>query len=164
MSETHPQPTPVDLQAAAQAVQAGQSLAEHLGLSDQPARLLYAVAVGHYEAGRYTQAIPCLLQATALNARMPEAWTLLGNSLMREGKFPEALEAWLLALHLDPSFAAAHQVTRTAVALKDATSAAVGIMAMFKHAKTAEQQATSAQMGQAVQALGGPGTAPATPR
>lgn len=164
MSDTNPQAAEVDLEAAAQALSAGKSLAEHLGLSEQPARLLYAVAVGHYEAGRYTEAIPCLLQAAGLNARMPEVWTLLGNSMMREGKFTEALEAWLLALHLQPSFGTAHQVTRIAVALKDATSAAVGNMAMFKHATTAEQQATCAELGKAVQALGGAGAAPTAPR
>ena len=166
MSETNPQATPVDLDAASKALSGGQSLATHLGLSDQPVRLLYAVAVGHYEAGRYAQAIPCLLQAAALNARLPEVWSLLGNSMMREGKFAEALEAWLLSLHLQPSFAAALQVTRTAVALKDTTSAAVGIMAMFKHATTAEQQATSAEWSRAVQALGveGAGAAPTAPR
>ena len=162
MSETNPQATPVDLDAASKALSGGQSLAAHLGLSEQPARLLYAVAVGHYEAGRYAQAIPCLLQATALNARLPEVWTLLGNSLMREGRFSEALEAWSLALHLEPSFAAAQQVTRTAVALKDASSAAVGLMAMFKHATTAEQQAASAEWAQAAQALAG--AAPAASR
>lgn len=160
MIDTDLPATPVDLEAAAQAVRGGQSLAEHLGMSEEPARLLYAVAVGHYEAGRHAQAIACLLQATALNARVPDAWALLGNSLMREGEFAQALEAWLMALHLQPTFAVAHQVTRTAVALKDRASAAVGIMAMFKHANTAAQQAASAEMGQAVQTLAAIDAAP----
>jgi len=164
MSETNPQATPVDLQAAAQAVQTGRSLDEHFGLSGESARLLYAVAVGHYEAGRYAQAVACLLQAAALNARVPDVWSLLGNSLVREGQFAQALEAWLMSLHLQPSFAAAHQITRTAVALKDRASAAVGIMAMFKHASTAEQRAASAEMVKTVETLGLSAAAPAQPR
>ena len=164
MSETNPQATPVDLKAAAQALRAGQSLVGYLNLSDQPARLLYGVAVGHYEGGRYAQAIPCLVQATALNARMPEAWALLGNSLMREGKFPEALEAWCLALHLQPSFSAAQQVVRTALALKDCPAAGIGVMAMFKHAITPEHYAASIELGRAAQALGAEASTPTAPR
>lgn len=146
-------PTPLDVDAALQAVKAGRSLAEHMGLSDQPARLLYTAAVGHYESGQHAQAIHTLVQVTALDARMPDAWALMGNCLMREGRFAEALEAWTLALHLKPSFAAAHQVARTALALKDPATGAIGWVAMAKHASTDEQRATCGELGAALKAL-----------
>lgn len=155
--------TPVDMEAAAKAVLAGKSLAGHLGLSDQMAHALYAEAVGHHEAGRHAQALECLRQVVGLDAHSADAWALMGNTLMREGQFAQALEAWCLALHLNPSFAAAQQVARTALALKDAPSASLGIIAMFKHATTAEQHAAGIQLGQALQALSAEGAAPAAP-
>jgi tetratricopeptide (TPR) repeat protein len=145
--------TPVDFDAATAAVKSGQSLAEHLGLTKRTSGALYAAAVGHHEAGRYAQAIECLMQVTVLDARMPDAWALMGNSLMREGKFPEALEAWCLALHLNPSFASAHQVTRTAIALKDPPNAAIGLVAMFKHAETPEQRTICSELGSRLRVL-----------
>lgn len=152
---------PVDMEAAAKAVKGGRSLVEHLGMSDQMPRVLYAAAVGHHEAGRYAESIQCLIQATALDARMPDAWALLGNSLMREGRFAEALEAWSLALHLKPGFSAACQVTRTALAIKDAEAASIGFIAMLKHAKTAEQRDTCLELGAAMKNLNAAATAAA---
>ena len=150
-------PTPLDMEAALQAVKAGRSLAEHMGLSDQPARLLYTAAVGYYESGQHAQAIRTLVQVTALEARLPDAWALMGNCLVREGRFAEALEAWTLALHLKPGFAAAHQVARTALALKDPATGAIGWVAMLKHAETDAQRATCNELGAALKALPAPG-------
>jgi tetratricopeptide (TPR) repeat protein len=147
------EPTPVDMQAATQAVLAGQSLTEHLGLPEEVNSVLYAAAVSHYEAGQYPQAISMLMKLTPLAPRMPDAWALLGNCMMKEGRFPEALEAWSLALHLKPSYAAAHQVARTALALKDKVTAAVGLMAMHKHGTTPEHQAAYLELGKAMLSL-----------
>ena len=49
----------------------------------------------------------------------------------------EALEAWSLALHLKPGFSAACQVTRTALAIKDAEAASIGFIAMLKKLRSA---------------------------
>lgn len=142
--------TPVDMKAATQAVLDGQSLADHLGLPEGVTRVLYAGAVGHYEGGRYPEAIQLLMKLAPLDPRMPDAWALLGNCMMKEGRFPEALEAWSLALHLKPSYAAAHQVVRTALALKDKVAAAVGLMAMRKHGTSPEQRAAYLELCQAL--------------
>jgi tetratricopeptide (TPR) repeat protein len=145
--------TPVDMKAATQAVLAGQSLADHLGLPQDLTRVLYAAAVGHYEAERYPQAIQTLMQLTPLDARMPDAWALMGNCMMKEGRFPEALEAWSVALHLNPSYSAALQVARTALALQDRVTAAVALMAMRKHGTTPEHRAAFLEVGEALMAL-----------
>jgi tetratricopeptide (TPR) repeat protein len=155
------EPTPVDIKAVTEAVKGGQSLAEHFGLSPATGRALYTAAAGHYEAGRYAEAVDCLIKVTALDARMPDAWALLGNSLMRDGKFAEALEAWSLELHLRPSFASAHLVTRTSLALKDPASAAIGLIAMLKHMKTAEHGDAFVELGRAFQQLTSGGGSPA---
>ena len=42
------QATPVEMQAATQALLAGQSLTEHLGLPEEVNSVLYAGAVSHY--------------------------------------------------------------------------------------------------------------------
>jgi len=115
--------------------------------------LLYATAVGHYEAGRYPQSILVLTQLTPLDSRNPDAWALLGNCMLREGRFAEALEAWSLSLHLKPSYPTALQVARAAIAQKDRTTAAVALMAMNKHGTTDEHQATLIEVGQALMAL-----------
>lgn len=142
--------TPVDMQAATQALRAGQSLTEHLGLPEEVNSVLYAGAVSHYEAKRTVEAIELLFKLVAMKPRMPDAWALLGNCMMREGRFPEALEAWSLALHLKPSHAAAQHVVRTALALKDKVTAAVGLMAMLKHGTTPEHRAAYLELGQAM--------------
>lgn len=147
--------TPVDMQAATQAVLAGQSLTEHLGLPEEVNSVLYAGAVSHYEFKRHAEAIELLFKLLAMNPRMPDAWALLGNCMMREGRFPEALEAWSLALHLKPSHAAAQHVVRTALALKDKVTAAVGLMAMLKHGSTPEHRTAYLELGQAMLELPG---------
>ena len=149
------EPTPVDMQAATQAVMAGQSLTEYLGLPEEVNRVLYAAAVNHYEATRYQEAIAMLMKLTPLDPRNPDAWALLGNCMMKEARFPEALEAWSLALHLKPSYTAAHQVARTALALKDKLTAAVALMAMLKHGTTPDHEAAYLELGQAMLSLPG---------
>jgi len=144
------EPTPLDMQAATQAVMAGQSLTEYLGLPEEVNRVLYAAAVNHYEATRYQEAIAMLMKLTPLDPRNPDAWALLGNCMMKEARFPEALEAWSLALYLKPSFAAAQQVARTALALKDRVTAAIAMMAMRKHGTTREHTVAYLELGQAM--------------
>lgn len=144
---------PVDLEAARKAVIGGASLAQHLGLSSDGLRLLYVSAIGHHEAGRHAQAIGDLMQIVMLDARNADAWALMGNCLMREGRFADALQAWSLALHLKPSFGSAHQVARTALALKSAPEAAIGLTAMRKHGSTPDQLAACQEVLEALQAL-----------
>lgn len=153
------QPIPLDLEAARAAVLGGKSLAEHIGLSPHIVRLLYVTALGHYEAGRHEQAVDDLQKLLALDARHADGWALMGNSLLRVGKFVEALDAWTLALYLKPSFGSAHQVARTALALKNLETACIAVVAMGKHASTPEHLAALAQAAQTLTSLA-PSTSP----
>lgn len=148
--------TPVDMKAATQAVLGGQSLASYLGLPEGLTKALYATAVWHFEAGRYKEAIDVLVtQLAPMDPHMPDAWSLLGNCMMKEGRFPEALEAWSMLLHLKPSYAVAQKVARTALALKDKETAAVAVMAMHKHGTTPEHREAYLELGQAMLDLPG---------
>ena len=154
------QGTPTDnpeLEHARAALQQGTSLAQHFGLCSETLHLLYVSSLGHYEAGRYALAVQDLSRLIALDTRHADAWALIGNSLMREGQFAEALEAWSMSLHLNPGFGSALQVTRTALALKDADTASVGWVAMVKHASTPDQHATVEDLAQRVLELRGKG-------
>jgi tetratricopeptide (TPR) repeat protein len=134
-----PQPVPFDLDAARRAMTAGQSLAEHAGLSRDLLRLLYASAVGHYEARRHDEAIQALVQLVLLDLRHADAWALLGNCHQREGRFAEALQAWQSAMTLRADPALATLVARTALALKDRESAAEALLALRQHVATQTQ-------------------------
>lgn len=129
----------IDMDAARNALRAGQSLVDHLGLPADLPKVLYAIAVGHFEAKRYAEAKQCCWQLAALNPRFADAWALLGNCCMCEGEFADALNAWGHALYLKPNFSLAHEVARTAMALNDPQTAIVGLNAMRKHASSAEQ-------------------------
>ena len=143
----------IDLEAARQAMLAGQSLIEHLDLPPDLAKGLYAVAQLHFDGARYDEARQTCLQLAALDPRLPEVWGLLGNCCMREGAFAEALEAWSYALYLKPDYMLALEVTRTALALKDEVSAWVGLHAMRKHAQSPEQRSRCSELEQTLLAL-----------
>lgn len=143
----------VDLEAAKTAMLSGQSLIDHLNLPPDLAKVLYAVAQGHFDARRFSEAKQACIYLVALDARMRDAWALLGNCFMREGEFQEALEAWSHALYVKPDFALAVQVTRTALALKDPVSSAIGLVAMQKQGSSPEQLATCEEMAELLLAM-----------
>lgn len=145
-----------DQAAAVQALKSGQSLASHMKLSPDLLRAMYAVAVGHYEGGRYGDAVLALMPLVLLDARNQDHWALLGNCHLREGRFEEALQAWQMAMTLKPAYATAAQVARTALALKDKASAAEAIVTMFTH-RTPGSQAQDQEileLGRSLEALG----------
>jgi Flp pilus assembly protein TadD len=131
----------LDFIKAAQAIAEGQSLHEKAGLSKDFMRLLYALAVGHYESGRYIDALDPLEQLTFLDGRNADNWALLGNCMMRLGRFPEAVTAWRVAMSAAPSFSTATTVVRTAIALKDAEASAEALMVARRYRTTPAQHA-----------------------
>jgi len=143
----------LDLDEVKQALLAGKSLVEHLNLPEGLAKALYAIAQGHYESKQYEQAKQSCIYLVILDTHSFDAWALLGNCFSREGNFREALDAWAHALHLRPNYDLAHEVTRTALALKDGFTAAVGVLAMNQHANSSERQATTMALAEELAAM-----------
>jgi predicted Zn-dependent protease len=110
------------------ALQDGRSLAELAGLSKDLIRVLYASAVGLYESAQYEQALEQLHALTVVDTRNPDLWALMGNCMLRLGRFPDAVTSWRIALAASPSFATAATLVKTAVAIRDAEAAAEALM------------------------------------
>lgn len=117
----------------------GISLAQYTGLSRDALRVLYANAVGHYEAGRLEDAAVGLFKLVALDPRSEDYWALYGNTLMKMGEFANAVTAWEMALSCAPRFATAALIARTAIAIGDLGRAAEALVVARKHLQTAEQ-------------------------
>ena len=130
----------LDFVKASQAIAQGTSLQEAAGLSKDFIRLLYAMAVGHYESGRYVEALGSLEQLTLLDGRNPDNWALLGNCMMRLGRFAEAVTAWRVAMSASPNFNTAATVVRTAIAIKDLEASAEALMVARRYRSTTAQQ------------------------
>lgn len=118
----------------------GKSLAEQSGLSEQSIRVLYATAVGHFEAGRLQQAQVVLMQLLALAPKVEDHWALLGNTLMRLGQFAEAVTAWEMAMACQPRYATAVRIARTAIAIGRLDAAAEALLMARKYAQSPAQQ------------------------
>jgi hypothetical protein len=69
-----------------------------------------------------------LEQLTLLDGRNADNWALLGNCMMRLGRFAESVTAWRVAMSAAPTFNTAATVVRTAIALKDAEASAEALM------------------------------------
>lgn len=102
----------------AQAVLAsGQTLAAHTGLSPNALKVIYATAVGHLEAERLEQAAAGAFQLVTLDPKSEDHWALYGNTLMKLGRFAEAVTAWEMAMVCAPRFTTAATIARTAIAI-----------------------------------------------
>lgn len=145
--------TELDLNEVKQALLSGKSLIEHLNLPAGLSKALYGIAQGHYDAKRFTQAKESCIHLVLVDTHFPDAWALLGNCFAREGEFREALDAWAHSMYLKPNYALAHEVTRTALALKDPATALVGVIAMHKHAHSPDRQATVTSLAEELAAL-----------
>lgn len=129
----------IGLQQAAQAMVQGQSLRERAGLSRDLIRVLYASAVTRYESGQHEEALVTLHQIMALEPRNPDIWALSGNCMMRLGRFTDAVTAWRMVLAIDPNFATAATIVRTAVAIKDAEASAEALIVARRQRTTPTQ-------------------------
>ena len=129
----------VTLESTVDAQIKGQTLAQHAGLSNDTLRVLYAKAVGLYEAGHFDEALPLAYQLVGLDSNHADYWGLTGNVLYGLGHFKEAVGFWMSNLALQPRYATAATVVRTAVALKDRESAAEALLIASKLKQTPEQ-------------------------
>ena len=129
----------VTLESTVQAQSQGQTLAQHAGLSNDTLRVLYAKAVGLYEAGQYNEALPLAYQLVGLDSNHADYWALTGNVLYGLGHFKEAVGFWMTTLALQPRYSTAATVVRTAVALKDKEAAAEALLIASKLKQTPEQ-------------------------
>ena len=120
--------------------ESGQTLAEHAGLSRDATRVLYANAVGHYEAGRLRDACKTLFQLVALDPHAEDHWALYGNALMKMGQFAEAVTAWEMAMVCTPRYGTAATIARTAIAIGQFERAAEALVMARKLAGTDEQR------------------------
>ena len=118
-----------DLESLSPALAAsGQSLAEASGLSINALKVIYATAVGHLEAGRLESAAAGAFQLVSLDPRSEDHWALYGNTLMKLGRFAEAVTAWEMAMACTPRFATAIIIARTAVAIGKLDNAAEALL------------------------------------
>lgn len=129
----------IGLKQAAMAMVQGQSLRERAGLSRDLIRVLYASAVTCYESGQHEEALGTLQQLMVLESRNADVWALIGNCMMRLGRFPDAVTAWRMVLAIEPNFATAATVVRTAVAIKDAEASAEALMVARRQRTTPSQ-------------------------
>jgi predicted Zn-dependent protease len=129
----------VTLETTVQALEKGQTLAQHARLSSDTLRVLYAKAVGFYEAGQLNDALPLAYQLVGLDSNHADYWGLTGNVLFGLGHFKEAIGFWMTNLSLQPRYATAATVVRTAVALKDRETAAEALLIASKLKHTPEQ-------------------------
>lgn len=106
----------------------GQTLVEQAGLSPNTLKVIYAAAIGHLEAGRLEQAAAGAFQLVSLDPRSEDHWALYGNTLMKLGRFAEAVTAWEMAMACVPRFATAATVARTAIAIGKLDSAAEALL------------------------------------
>lgn len=143
----------VDMDAALEAVRGGSSLAQFLGFSPNLGIAVYASAVNEYQTGQYAAAIKSLGLLVMLDVRNPDAWSLMGNAFLREGQFPEALDAWQTAMGLRPTYELAAMVARTAVALKNPETVAEAMLVLVKHLTTPERVIEFGAFGDALRTL-----------
>lgn len=121
-------PNSISVESALSALENGHSLAEHAGFSRATLKALYATATGHFEAGRAEDALKALFQLVALEPRKEDHWALLGNTFALSGQFKAAVGAWQMAMTVEPRYATAAMIARTAIALKDKESAAEALL------------------------------------
>lgn len=119
----------------------GKSLADYAGLSKDALRVLYANAVGHYEAGRLEDAAAGLFHLVALDPHSEDYWALYGNTLMKLGDFANAVSAWEMALACAPRYATAAMIARTAIAIGQLDRAAEALVVARKYKQTTAQEA-----------------------
>lgn len=131
--------TEVDMDAALEAVRGGSSFAQFLGFSPNLGKAAYACAVDEYQKGQYEAAIKSVGLVVMLDARNADAWSLMGNALLREGEFQAALDAWRAAMGLRPTHDLAAMVARTAVALKNPEAVTEAVLVLVKHLTTPER-------------------------
>lgn len=129
----------VTLESTFEALHQGQTLAEHAQLSNDTLRVLYAKAVGFFEAGQLDEALPLAYQLVGLSSNNPDYWALTGNVLYGLGHFKEAIEFWMTNLSLQPRYATAAVIVRTAVAIRDKECAAEALLIASKLKQTPEQ-------------------------
>lgn len=122
------------------AVDSEKSVADMVGLSEQALRVLYAQAVGHYEAARYAQAQVTLMQLVALAPKKEDPWALLGNTLLKLGHFSEAVTAWEMAMACQPRFATGAMIARTAIAIGRLDAASEALLMARRCIQTPLQQ------------------------
>jgi Flp pilus assembly protein TadD len=129
----------IGLKEAAEAMLEGKTLRERAGLSRDLIRVLYASAVTHYESGQHEDALVTLSQIMALEPRNADIWALMGNCMLKLGRFGDAVLAWRVAMTVAPSFATAATIVRTAVAIKDAEASAEALMVARRQRTTPKQ-------------------------
>jgi tetratricopeptide (TPR) repeat protein len=129
----------ITLESTLEAQSQGQTLAQHAKFSNDTLRVLYAKAVGFYEAGKLDEALPLAYQLVGLDTNHADYWALTGNVLYGLGHFKEAMGFWMVNLSLQPRYATAATVVRTAIALKDKEAAAEALLIASKLKNTSEQ-------------------------
>lgn len=80
----------------------------YLAIDDRSPRVLYKLALAHFQNGQATQALDPLRQAIKMDNRFVEAYYLLGMCL-RPTEPVEALRSLTRAVDLNPAFAAARE-------------------------------------------------------
>lgn len=120
-------------------IASGKTLAEHAGLSRHATKVLYATAVGHFEASRFSEAGAVLFQLVALDPKSEDAWALYGNALMRLGRFQTAVTAWEMAMACTPRFSTAALIARTAIAIGALDRAAEALLMARRTKKSPAQ-------------------------
>lgn len=135
----NPRVPSIDCSADAVAA-SGKTLAEHAGLSRNTIKVLYATAVGHFEASRFSEAAAVLFQLVALDPKSEDAWALYGNVLMRLGRFQAAVTSWEMAMACTPRFSTAALIARTAIAIGSLDRAAEALLMARRYKKSPVQE------------------------
>ncbi len=117
----------------------GRNLAEHFGLSEETPKVLYAKALGDFEAGRWEACFKTLSQLAVLRPQNEDTWILMGNALNRMGRHLDALGAWETAMACAERFGTAAMIARTAIALNLPDRAAVALLMGSRLQQTPEQ-------------------------
>jgi len=117
-----------------------KSLANYAGLSRHGLQVMYAQAVGDFEAGRYQEAAAHLFRLVALDTRREDYWALYGNTLMKMGQFEHAVTAWEMAMACTPRFRTAATIVRTALAVGLLDRAAEALLLARPHRRTPDQE------------------------
>ncbi|PTW56675.1 tetratricopeptide repeat protein [Breoghania corrubedonensis] len=117
------------------------SLRGALGLNEDALEALYARAYQYLRLGQVGRAEEIFRTLCALDGRIPDHWLGFGICLRAKGNFPQALEAFDKAAHLDPASAAPH-FHRLEVFLRDSRwKEALAALDRFDAAASGDQKA-----------------------
>lgn len=89
-------------------------------------RRIFALGVGHHQAGRLQEAVACYRQVLVLKPDLAPAHSNLGNALFEQGKADEAEASYRQALAFQPRLASAHNNLGTVLYERGDLDGAVG--------------------------------------